>query len=173
MRHAAAVLAAVSLAILAAVGAYAVEPQRAEAASTVRSCSGGDVRIGAAEKKMLALHNRERASRNLPRLCVHPKLQRAANAHSREMIRRDRFTHGNVGRRLRSFGYRWSSYAGNISRDAGRPSPERTFRRWMRSSSHRSNILNRRLDEVGIGAVTGDVDGSRTTAWTVDLATRR
>jgi uncharacterized protein YkwD len=43
----------------------------------------------------------------------------------------------------------------------------------MRSSSHRSNILDRRLDEVGIGAAIGDVRGSKTTAWTVDLATRR
>jgi uncharacterized protein YkwD len=101
---------------------------------------------------MLALHNRERASRNLPRLCVHPRLQRAANAHSRKMIRRERFSHGNTGRRLKRFGYDWSAYAENISRDNGRPSPERTFKGWMRSSSHRSNILNRKLDEVGIGA---------------------
>jgi hypothetical protein len=36
-----------------------------------------------------------------------------------------------------------------------------------------SNILDRRLDEVGVGAATGHVNGSRTTAWTVDLGTRR
>ena len=44
-----------------------------------------DVRLSAAEKQMLELHNKERASRDLPRLCVHPKLQKAANAHSRDM----------------------------------------------------------------------------------------
>jgi uncharacterized protein YkwD len=49
---------------------------------------------------MLVLHNRERASRDLPRLCVHSKLQRAPNADSGKMIRRNRFTHGNVGRHL-------------------------------------------------------------------------
>ena len=82
------------------------------------------------------------------------------------MIRRGRFTHGNVGRRLKKFGYRWRVYAENIARDDGRPSPETTFKGWMRSSSHRSNILDRRFDEAGVGAATGDVIGSRTTAWT-------
>ncbi len=173
MRHTAVVLASIFVAALAAVELSAVEPGTAEAASTVKSCTGDDVRLSAAEKQMLQLHNRKRASRGLPRLCVHPKLQKAANAHSRDMIRRDRFTHGNVGRRLKKFGYRWSAYAENIARDDGRPSPETTFKRWMRSSSHRSNILNRRLDEVGIGAAFGDVRGSKVTAWTVDLATRR
>jgi uncharacterized protein YkwD len=172
MRHMAVVLASIFVATLAAVGVSAVEPGRAEAASTVKSCTGGDIRLSAAEKQMLELHNKERASRDLPRLCVHPKLQKAANAHSRDMIRRGRFTHGNVGRRLKKFGYRWRAYAENISRDDGRPSPGTTFKGWMRSSSHRSNILDRRLDEVGVGAATGDVNGSRTTAWTVDLATR-
>ena len=170
MRHAAVVLASILVATLAVVGVSAVEPRMAEAA--VKGCSGGDVRLSAAEKAMLQLHNRERASRDLPRLCVHPRLQKAANAHSREMIQRGRFTHGNTGRRLRKFGYRWSAYAENIARDKGRPSPETTFRGWMRSSSHRSNILERRLDEVGVGAATGNVNGSRTTAWTLDLAAR-
>jgi uncharacterized protein YkwD len=173
MRQATAALASILLAILATVGAAAYSPERAEAASTVRSCTGEDIRIGAAEKQMLDLHNRERASRGLPRLCVHPRLQRAANARSREMIRRDRCSHGNTGGRLKRFGYDRSAYAENISRDNGGPSPERTFEGWMRSSSHRSNILDRRLDEVGIGAAIGDVRDSKTTAWTVDLATRR
>jgi uncharacterized protein YkwD len=172
MRHTAVVLASIFVAALAAIGASAVEPGRAEAGTTVKSCTGSNVRLSAAEKQMLQLHNKERASRDLPRLCVHPKLQKAANAHSRDMIRRDRFTHGNVGRRLKKFGYRWSAYAENIARDDGRPSPETTFKGWMRSSSHRSNILDRRFDEVGIGAATGDVNGSKATAWTVDLATR-
>jgi uncharacterized protein YkwD len=172
MKQAAAALTSILIAILATVGASAYSPERAEAASTVRSCTGEDIRIGAAEKQMLDLHNRERASRDLPRLCVHPRLQRAANAHSREMIRRGRFTHGNTGRRLKRFGYDYRIYAENIARDNGSPSPARTFGRWMQSSPHRSNILDRRLDEVGIGASTGDVRGSKVTAWTVDLATR-
>jgi hypothetical protein len=45
------------------------------------------------------------------------------------MIWRGRFTHGNVGRLLKKFGYQWRAYTENISRDDGRPSPESTFKR--------------------------------------------
>jgi len=166
VRHTAVVLASNLVPTLADVGVSAVEPGRAEAASTVKSCTGGDARLSAVEKQMLELHDKERASHDLPRLCIHPKLQKAANAHSRDMILRGRFTHGNVGRRLKTFGYRWRVYAENISRDDGRPSPETTFKGWMRSSSHRSSILDRRFDEAGVGAATGDVNGSRTNTWT-------
>ena len=47
---------------------------------------------------MLDLHNRKRASRGLPRLCIHPKLQKAARAHPADMIRRDYFSHYTKGR---------------------------------------------------------------------------
>ena len=90
------------------------------------------------------------------------------------MIRRNPFTHGNVGRHLmKKFDYQWSAYVENISRDAGRPSLEKTFNGWMQSSCQRSNILDRSFDEVGIRAATGDFNGSKTTSWTVDLTTRR
>ncbi len=108
------VLASVFVAILAAAGATAVDPSKAEAAATVRSCTGEKVRLGTAEKRMLELHNNTRAKHDRRRLCVHPRLQRAATAHSRRMIQSDHFTHGNVGQRLQSFGYRWRAYAENI-----------------------------------------------------------
>jgi uncharacterized protein YkwD len=170
MRHTVTMLAAIFLAILASTGTSALEPG---ATSAVKSCTGDNVKLGSAERRMLELHNKERSSRDIPRLCVHPRLQKAADAHSRDMIRKDRFSHGNVGRRLHNFGYRWKAYGENIYRDRRGPSPEITFKSWMKSSTHRRNILDRDLDEVGIGAATGAVNGSRTIAWTVDLATRR
>jgi hypothetical protein len=48
VRQAAAALASILLAILATFGAAAYSPERAEAASTVRSCTGEDIRIAAA-----------------------------------------------------------------------------------------------------------------------------
>jgi uncharacterized protein YkwD len=90
------------------------------------------------------------------------------------MIRRNRLTHGNVGRYLMTkFDYQWSVYVKKVSRDADHPSPENTFNGWMQSSSHHSNFLDRRFDELRIGAATGDFSGPKITAWTVDLATRR
>jgi uncharacterized protein YkwD len=171
MRHTVVVLASIFLAVLASGVASAVEPEAAR--NAVKSCTDKEVRLSSAERRMLELHNRERHSRGKPRLCVHPKLQKAAEAHSRDMIRKDRFWHGNIGRRLKNFGYDRKAYGENISRDRGGPSPQTTFESWMKSSAHRRNILKGNLDEVGVGAATGDVNGSKTTAWTVDLATRR
>jgi uncharacterized protein YkwD len=174
MRHAAMVLASIFLAILAAATTSAVEPERADAAAiTVKSCTGRDVRLSAAEKTMLNLHNRKRASRNLPRLCIHPALQRAASAHSQDMVRKDYFAHGTFDRRLKKIGYPCRACAENIAPEPGRPSPNRVFDGWMQSPSHRSNIRDRRYDKVGIGAATGNFRGAKKTLWTVAFGTRR
>jgi uncharacterized protein YkwD len=99
---------------------------------------------------MLDLHNRKRASRGLPRLCVHPKLQKAARAHSVEMIRRDYFSHNTKGRnegpcqRLRRYGYHLRLCGENIAWGSGKKgSPNSRFQAWMNSPGHRANILKR------------------------------
>ncbi len=176
MRHVRLMLASVLLAVVAAAGVSAVEPEEAAAANTVsvKSCSGGTIQVKVAEKRMLDLHNKTRASRNLPRLCVHPALQRAARSHSRDMIRRDYFAHGNVGARLRHFGYNWRTYGENIAWGSGRRgAPGPIFKAWMNSPSHRPHILDRGFREVGVGAARGTYKGySNTTMWTVDFGTR-
>ena len=93
-------------------------------------------------------------------LCVHPALQRAARAHSRDMIRSDYFEHGSVGPRLKRAGYAWRTYGENIAWGSGsRGSAGSIFKGRMNSSGHRHNVLNGRLREVGIGAVTGNYEG--------------
>jgi uncharacterized protein YkwD len=69
------------------------ESEDAYADPRVRTCTGGAITLRTIEKSMLDLHNRKRASRGLPRLCIHPKLQKAARAHPADMIRRDYFSH--------------------------------------------------------------------------------
>jgi uncharacterized protein YkwD len=82
--------------------------------------------------------------------CVHPALQRAARAHSKDMIQHDYFSHYTRGRnedpctRIRSFGYGGSYCAENIGYNAA---PEGVFHSWMRSSIHRPNILDGRFHE--------------------------
>ena len=169
-------LASVLLAVVAAAGVSAVEPEEAAAANTVsvNSCTGGTTQVSVAEKRMLDLHNNARASRNLPRLCVHPALHRAARSHSQDMLRRSYFAHGDTGARLRRFGYDWRTYGENIAWGSGRRgAPGPIFKVWMNSSSHRPNILNQGFREVGIGAARGTYNGySNVTMWTADFGTR-
>lgn len=189
-RYVVVALLAAMLAAVAATGAIAqeekTEPARdaaseeasdaehdADVGAAVASCTGGKVNLSADESRMLDLHNKTRADRGLPHLCVHPALQRAARAHSKEMISKDRFSHGNVGKRLKKFGYRWSTYGENILYDPGsRDSEERLFKLWMKSSGHRANILEKSFREVGIGTSSGNYKGDRVTMWTADFGAR-
>jgi uncharacterized protein YkwD len=104
---------------------------------------------------------------------------RAAEAHSKDMIQRDYFSHNTKGRnedaceRVRRYGYNWQVCAENIAWGPGalgRPDP--IFDDWMNSSGHRSNILNRKYREIGIGAYRGSFKGTIGTMWTVDFGDR-
>jgi len=74
LKYVAIALTVTMVAVVAALGVIAAEPQRAEAAVGVQvaACSGGNVELSAEEKKMLDLHNKTRAERGLPKFCVHP-----------------------------------------------------------------------------------------------------
>jgi len=179
LRYSVVILASAVLATVVALTGLAVGPEKAqakaEAKGAVRTCGGGKTTLNGKEESTLRLHNRTRTSRGLRPLCVHPALTKAARAHSANMIRKDYFGHGNAGRRLKRHGYKWRVYAENIAGGTGRHTrPTNTFRRWMNSSGHRTNILDRRFREVGIGTATGTFKGHRGyTMYTVDFGTRR
>jgi uncharacterized protein YkwD len=89
----------VNLAATAVLGVAAAKPGEARATGivTIRAVRPGRRldrrRKTAAEKRMLDLRNQKRTSRKLSKFCVHPALQRAAVAHSREMSDRDYLSH--------------------------------------------------------------------------------
>ena len=175
LRYATVVFVATVLATVDALSVSAIEPRKAEAADTVRTCGGGKIKLNAKEERTLKLHNQASKNRGIRRLGVHPKPTKAARAHSADMIRKDYFGHGNVGRRLKRYGYNWRVYGENIGGGSGRYGrPGNVFKRWMKSSGHRANILDRRFREVGIGTATGTLKGKKGyTMYTVDFGTRR
>jgi uncharacterized protein YkwD len=167
-------LLVVSVAILlAAAGSIRVDsPAEAAGGGYASTCGGGKIFLYDTEKRLLTLHNNAREKHGLKPFCVHPALQNAARAHSKDMIQRHYFSHHTKGSnedpcsRIRRFGYDWSSCAENIGYNA---TPEGLFQSWMRSSIHRPNILDGRFHEIGIGACTGDNSDSNTTMYTVDF----
>ncbi|AHY48417.1 Cysteine-rich secretory protein family (plasmid) [Rubrobacter radiotolerans] len=169
-------------ALLSASGAGLAVQGSAEAASTVtvKACNGKGISLKRAEKRMLDLHNRTRAERNLPRLCIHPVLQRVARAHSADMIRRDYFAHDTKGgataeRRIRNAGYGGTYIAENIAWNSGTyGAPGTIYRTWMNSTNHRKNILSERYRAVGIGVAYGEFQGrSNAAMWTTDFGSGR
>ena len=162
------------LAGIAAAGVSLADPPAAQAAGGgyVPRCGGGKILLTAHEKRLFVLHNEARKNRNLKAFCVHSALQRAARAHTRDMVRHDYLAHETKGtnesacERIRRFGYRYRYCGENIG---AYPNPDAMFDAWMRSSGHRSNILNRRFREIGIGAVDTNKGNMK---FTVDFGTR-
>ena len=132
----------VFVAILFAVAGLGTVDAPADAAGGgyANKCGGGEIFLHAREIRLFTLHNNARKEHGLKPFCVHPALQRAARAHSKDMIQYDYFSHHTRGRnedpctRIRRFGYRSSYCTENIGYNA---TPEGVFRSWMRSSIHR------------------------------------
>ncbi len=105
-------------------------------------------------KKLLQFHNRERLKRRIPRLRMRSGLIRAAQKYAQMMDEYDHFGHTGP------FG---STFSERITREArglravgenlalGQASPKAVHKAWMRSRSHRRNILSRTYQYVGFG----------------------
>ncbi len=178
MKYLAVLFVSIFLAGVAAVGVSVADPPVAEAAGGgyAPKCGKGKIFLNSQELRSFKLHNKARRNHNLRPFCVHPALQKAARSHSKDMIRRNYFSHGTKGKnesaceRMRRFGYRWRYCAENIGYNS---TPDRMFNQWMHSSGHRRNILSGKYREIGIGACTGDFKRVKTTMYTVDFGTRR
>jgi uncharacterized protein YkwD len=174
-------------AAVALFGVTALASPPAEAASKgyVKKCGGGKIFLNAKERTSFFMHNNIRRNNNLKTFCVNPALQRAARVHSKDMIRRDYFSHTTKGkytfdRRLKRFGYtargfRYYTTGENIAYGSGtKGSPRSIMRAWMKSRGHRHNILNGKFREIGIGTYTGKYKSYRgVTMYTADFGTRR
>lgn len=138
----------------------------------------------AGERAMLKLINTAREKRGLAKVRINTALDRAALAHSREMLASDRFAHTStdgtsLGTRLRRAGYGssgWSSWsvAEVIGMGQGTlGTPRAVFKAWMGSKAHRSIILGKRWRDVGIGCAHGTFgDSDDVVVYTVDVGRR-
>lgn len=182
MGRTAVLLASIFVATVFAGAAFVVDAPTAEAAGGgyVGRCGGGKIFLNADERQTFYLHNQQRKNHKLRLFCVHPSLQRAARAHSRDMISRDYFSHNTKGTnrgacdRVKRLGYRYRYCGENIAYGSGSlGEPQSIMRGWMGSSGHRRNILNGRFHEVGVGTYTGTFKGRRgVTMYTLDFGTR-
>lgn len=104
---------------------------------------------GSPRAKMLRALNSIRDRQNLQRLGLNTRLSRYATRHSREMANQRRLFHtSNLYSKVSRYNPRtWGENVGYASW------VKRIVRLWMRSPSHRSNILNGRFRKAGIGVV--------------------
>lgn len=138
----------------------------AQAAVTCAQPSEADLAV------ILASVNNQRQGNGLAAVRAHPALVQAAAQQACDMARRGQMSHsgrGGVGARVRAAGYGASVTAENIG--AGQVDAAGVVRMWVQSPSHRANILNRRVRDIGVGQALG-ADG-RTRYWSLVLAAPR
>ncbi len=108
-----------------------------------------------AEQYLFQEANAERVSRGLPALRWDGPLQEAARQHAAEMAARESISHQysgepDVAERAQSAGARFSVVAENV---AEAPTAIEIEIGWMNSPHHRANLLDPRVDRVGISVL--------------------
>jgi uncharacterized protein YkwD len=136
-------------------------------------------RLSAGERTLVRAVNGVRARHGLPRLKRSPRLNRAADHHTRQMIAHDFFSHSSrngasMSRRVRAFARsrRVGETIAMTSR-CGRRGARRVVRMWMASSGHRAIVLSRSFRRIGVGARRGSLGAQRACVVTADFASRR
>jgi hypothetical protein len=110
------------------------------------------------EQYLFAAANAERVQRGLPELRWDAALYEAAGFHAREMADRGSISHQYAGEpelaeRAKQAGAHFSVIAENV---AEAPTAVRIHDAWMASPGHRSNLLDARVNAVGIRVLRRD-----------------
>ncbi len=113
-----------------------------------------------AEASLLQVMNQARAQYGVAPLRVDYRLEAAARAKSRSMLRTGTFFHGNFARRLTSYRARGPYFGENLAWGVGsRGSAASVVQMWLASPSHRANLLRRSFQRVGLGIYVGTFRG--------------
>lgn len=130
---------------------------------------------GSFETQVLRLTNDFRQKNGLAPLSHNTTLSSAAELHSQNMATQDFFSHTGIDgsspfNRMAAAGYRYSYAAENIA--VGYTTPDDVVQGWIDSPSHRVNLLNPNLKELGVGYYHLPTDTGNTNYyhyWTQDF----
>jgi uncharacterized protein YkwD len=112
------------------------------------------------ESSLLREMNRVRAQHGLVRLSADTHLQRAARAHSTEMLVSNVFEHGAFGSRMLQFNVTVKLAGENLAWGTGaRGTARGIVAAWLASPEHRSNLLRPSFSRVGISDLVGAFHG--------------
>ncbi len=117
---------------------------------------------GITASDVIALANSARSDAGLPVLTENAQLTTAAENKARDMIKNDYFAHTSPTgvapwHWIKESGYEYKAAGENLAinyTDAG----EQHWA-WMKSSTHRANILNTRYQEIGVAVEKGKING--------------
>ena len=127
-----------------------------------------------AESSLLTAMNEARQANGLRPLRADWRLERAARAHSSNMLRTGTFYHGAFSARIRRVGVRSPRVGENLAWGQGSLGAARSIvSMWLASPEHRANLLHAGYRIVGVGALRGCFAGHHHTLMvTTDFAGR-
>jgi uncharacterized protein (TIGR03000 family) len=105
------------------------------------------------ERDLLDRSNQQRIQAGVTALALNLKLCRAARGHTANMARQNTLSHTLDGQefwqRIAATGYQYREAAENIAEGAATPAA--AVANWMASSGHKTNLLNDKFREIGLG----------------------
>ena len=128
-------------------------------------------RLDRGERAVIRAINRARAAHGLRGLRAHARLARAADAHSRAMLRSDSFSHGAFSSRVRR--YVSLRRVGETIAMRTRCSASGFVSMWLHSAPHRAVLLSRGFRRIGVGRRKGSLGYGRACVITADFGSRR
>jgi uncharacterized protein YkwD len=149
----------VALALLACAGLPANAQEVPLDAGTVRAA-------------VLAETNAYRASKNLPQLQQNAALEAAATAYAAYLAEHEAMGHTADGsspaKRASAQGYKWCFISENVWNSFRKPQTtlsqelaNQAMEGWKKSPGHNANLLEKRAQEIGIGAAGWKQDGEK------------
>ena len=134
----------------------------AAAVFTTSNAKASDI----SKSKIIELVNKSRSSEGLSPVKENDILSKAAKSKANDMIKNDYFAHTSPSGKDPWY---WFSSAGYDYKFAGEnlainyDDAKEQHEAWMKSSSHRKNILNGNYTEIGVAVLEGKVDGKEST----------
>lgn len=120
---------------------------------------------------VIALANNSRTKAALAPLSENAKLSEAAKSKANDMIKNDYFAHTSPKGVepwywIKQAGYQYKAAGENLA--INYTDAKEQHEAWMKSETHRANILNTRYQEIGVAVVKGKIDGKESTV-TVEM----
>ena len=117
-------------------------------------------------KNIIKLVNEARNKEGLKPLQENSKLSAAAAAKAADMLKNDYFAHNSPSGKtpwywLEKSGYNYKYAGENLAMNFS--SAEEEQKAWMKSPTHKKNILNANYQEIGVAVAEGKIDGKSTT----------
>ncbi|MCK5211332.1 CAP domain-containing protein [Candidatus Parcubacteria bacterium] len=117
------------------------------------------------DENIINITNKERIKENLNPLTANQLLGKAAYDKGQAIMASQRFGHNILDEKfshwIKEAGYQYSYIGENLAVDFY--TNEGIMKAWLKSPTHRKNILNEKFSEIGVAVVSGNLDGKETT----------